>query len=495
MGKSSKIKRITPSILLAAACLFSANGRSQGGEFPREEWPREHGSRARALYELLEPFLFAPGGDEKAPVSNGALVIYKGTIFYESYRGDQGFSPTTRHPWWSATKSLLHGLTGVAVEQKLLSLADPVSKWIPELAAADVTVENLLHMASCLRWSEKYTAGQLVNSSVVAMLYGHGLGDMAKFVWDRPLACQPGNHFRYSSGDTVLLSAVLGRVFSQQKKDTFHWSELFGPIGAGGIVIERDGAGSLVGSSFGHGTLRDMARFGYLYLKQGRWRDQQLLPSGWFEHALRSSSAFGKAQQETDGRGWNYGAHWWSNGAAGDLPSGILSLPEDILLSWGHWGQFMAVIPSKDLVVLRVGTDRNGGRFPIATLLRKVVAWVDGRKDDVSDVSDAARKDHSSVALDERNAVGETSWFDVPAISSAFVAKTMCSCFFVANLPEELCRAYAGQSPALARGWIDHEKSTVRAAFRFFSWNGSGAYERQARWISDQEGCRSEVAH
>ena len=113
-------------------------------------------------------------------------------------------------------------------------------------------------------------------------------------------------------------------------------------------VIEIDPSGSVVGSSYTFATARDWARFGLLYLQKGRWQGQQILPPGWVGYSRTPTPAAPRGQ---------YGAHFWLNAGAAENPNQRRwpSLPTDMLVAWGFQGQFLIIIPSKHLVLVRLG--------------------------------------------------------------------------------------------------------------------------------------------
>jgi CubicO group peptidase (beta-lactamase class C family) len=140
-------------------------------------------------------------------------------------------------------------------------------------------------------------------------------------------------------------------------------------------VLERDAAGTPVGSSFLHATPRDLARLGLLHLADGCWRGQRLLPPGWVRQATgltapMRSPAQGRDPGDVQGRGW------WLNRPVPALgqPVPWPGAPEDAYAARGHWGQVLAVIPSQDLIVVRTGDDREPGALDLGHLLALAAA-------------------------------------------------------------------------------------------------------------------------
>jgi CubicO group peptidase (beta-lactamase class C family) len=176
------------------------------------------------------------------------------------------------------------------------------------------------------------------------MLFGEGRPDVARFAADRGLAAPPGARYRYSSGSTNILSAIVARLLGPGApyERALH-DRLLDPIGMTSARPTFDDAGTWIASTFVHATARDFARFGLLYLRDGIWDGVRLLPEGWVDLARTPRSV-----DPDDGR--SYGHHWW--------------VTEDRFGSFwanGYEGQSILVCPGLDLVLVRLGrTDEQG---------------------------------------------------------------------------------------------------------------------------------------
>jgi CubicO group peptidase (beta-lactamase class C family) len=289
--------------------------------------------------------------------TDGIVVIQGGELVYERY--GRGYTAEMAHPAWSVTKGVVDALYGVAVQEGLLSIDDPVAAHSDVLAADGrdaITFRHLLGMTSGLDFREAYEWAPL-RSSVIAMLYTRGRDDMARFAAGHGVVHPPGSVFAYASGDSVLLMAALRDVVGEERYVDWPWVALFDVIGMD-ATLERDAAGTFVGSSYLYATPRDLAKLGFLYLQDGRWGDRQVLPAGW-------AAAAGEP-----GPAPFYGRHWWTNRDAGVRP--WPDAPPDTIAASGHWGQMLYVIPSRDLVVVRTGDDRDGS-FDNDAFLRLVL--------------------------------------------------------------------------------------------------------------------------
>jgi CubicO group peptidase (beta-lactamase class C family) len=211
-------------------------------------------------------------------------------------------------------------------------------------------------MNSGLEWVEDYNN----MSDVTNMLFMET--DMGRLQMEKPLVGSPNQSWNYSSGTTNLLAGpLLKREFdSQQEYLDFWYEELLDKIGMYSAVIETDQSGSFVGSSYGWANTRDWAKFGLLYLKQGNWNGEQILDSSWVDYVRTPTNT-------SNGR---YGAQFWLN-AGGHYPDA----PKDLYSCNGYQGQYVFIIPSKDLVIVRTGlTDED--QFDMNGLLREIVACI-----------------------------------------------------------------------------------------------------------------------
>ncbi|WEJ71371.1 serine hydrolase [Pseudomonas sp. PSE14] len=342
--------------LALASCLLG--GHAFGSDtWPEADWP--HGTTpSGAAVQAFESYAFPTRNNttRKGVRTDAVVVIRDGQLIYERYAG-----PTraqTPHLAWSMSKSVMASVLGVAFGEGRFQLDDPVaSHYAPFAAHRDIHMRHLLNWASGLAWQEDYEYAP-VRSSVVAMLYTRGRDDMAKFAADFPLDAIPGQRFRYSSGDSNVLSATLKQMVGPQAYADYPWTALFQPLGIQSAVWERDASGTFVGSSYAYMTARDMARIGLLMQRGGRWKDRQLLPQAWLQFVLAPFPNY-KPQAEKPGEAVP-GGQWWLNRAVAGAPAPWPSAPEDTFAALGHWGQALYVIPEEKLVIVRYADDRDG---------------------------------------------------------------------------------------------------------------------------------------
>lgn len=378
--------RLDATLVLAAFVATSAG--AAGGEgcpedaaWPAEDWPTavEAVRAARpAEVKSLERYAFTLDGLDAARRgirTDGLVIVHRGLVTFERY--GRGFGPGTRHLGWSVSKSVTSALAGVAVARGVLRLGDSICRYLaaPQ-ERCGITVRHLLEWTSGLDWTESYEGQAHQASSVLAMLYGVGRRDMAGFVLAQGARDAPGARWSYSSGDSLLLAAVAGRAMAAAGAGAgWPWTELFDPLGMRSAVLERDAAGTLVGSSHFYATPRDMARFGWLFLEDGCWRGRRILPAGWVRQATEVSPPL-RAGSPPPAPDAVPGRQWWLNrpapkrGRSAPWPG----VPEDAYAARGHWGQAIVVIPSLQMVIVRVGDDRDEGALGFARLLRLAIA-------------------------------------------------------------------------------------------------------------------------
>ncbi|TPP11478.1 serine hydrolase domain-containing protein [Rhizobium glycinendophyticum] len=277
------------------------------------------------------------------------VVVKDGRIVGESYGA--GFNAQTPLLGWSMAKSVNAVLAGkVAADQGVdLDTEGLFPEWTGD-RRAKIRLSDLLAMQSGLDFNEDYGAV----TDVTRMLYLQS--DMAAYARSVPAIVERGTRFNYSSGEAVLISKWWMSRFSDPKQAlAYPRKALFDPIGMRSAVLEADAHGTLVGSSYLYATARDWARFGLLLAQGGVWDGKPIVPADFVTRMTTPTAASG---------GVYGGAQAWRKGP-GDEADAHYGLPADVLWLLGHDGQSVAVIPSENLVVVRMGlTPSRGGYRP-----------------------------------------------------------------------------------------------------------------------------------
>ncbi|UII30863.1 beta-lactamase family protein [Fulvivirga ulvae] len=298
--------------------------------------------------------------DKEHPQNTRAVVvIHDGKLILEQYA--DGYDSTTPQMGWSMTKSVTNALISLLIKDGKLHLYQPapIELWKAEGDARGIiTIDHLLRMSSGLEWEEEYSGP----SSATNMLFKQA--DMGVFAAGFPLENPPDTKWYYSSGTSNILSLIVRQNVNSDYY-SFAYERLFNKLGMTSAVIEPDASGVYVGSSYMYATPRDWAKFGLLYLNDGVWNGERILPEGWVKYS--STPTPGAKRGE-------YGAHFWLNaGAVGD-PSDrwYPDAPTDIFSMNGFEGQRVFIVPSKKAVIVRLGLTKRGD-FDFNEFLKEVL--------------------------------------------------------------------------------------------------------------------------
>ncbi|HMV75057.1 MAG TPA: serine hydrolase, partial [Microthrixaceae bacterium] len=274
-----------------------------GVPWPTGSWPEgpQLSGDPDRLAAILDP-VFATEETPELARSLAFVAVQGGRVVAERY--GPGVGPDSTLISWSMAKSVTHALVGILAGDGLLDPDAPaaVPEWSdPGDPRHPITVADLLAMRSGLAFVEDYLDDSV--SDCLEMLWGSGADDTAHYAASRPLEHPIGTVFNYSSGTTNILSRLIGSVAVRDVPSLLR-ERLLDPLGMSSATAQCDASGTWVGSSYLFATARDFARFGLLYLRDGVWEGERLLPEGWVDSArtLRSID---------DENGWGYGHHWW----------------------------------------------------------------------------------------------------------------------------------------------------------------------------------------
>jgi CubicO group peptidase (beta-lactamase class C family) len=262
------------------------------------------------------------------------MIVHKGIPVVEAFQPQ--FNSKTRFQSWSMAKSITNALVGVMVKEGKMDIRQRVD--LPQWQNDDrkqITLNDLMQMQSGLQWNEDYGA----RSDVTLMLYNEP--DFARYTYSRPLEFPVGSKWLYSSGSTNIVSYLIRKsIDNDADYFTYAKTHLFDKVGMRSALFEVDASGTQVGSSYLYATARDYARFGLLYLQDGMFNGERILPEGWVKYSTDPAS---------DSKG-DYGALFWLNKSR-YYPSA----PVDMFSCNGHEGQHIFIIPSKELVIVVLG--------------------------------------------------------------------------------------------------------------------------------------------
>ena len=275
--------------------------------------------------------------------THAVVVVHDGDIVAERY--GRGVGPDTPLPGWSMAKSVLNALVGILIDEGRLSVdsKELLPMWRSPDPRAAISLEDLLRMRSGLRFAEVYSNPW---SDVLSMLFN--APDAAGYAASSRLSAPPGSVWSYASGTTNILSSIVRRTVGESAYPSWPHRALFDRIGMSSAVVEPDASGTFIFSSFMLATARDWARYGQLWVDGGQSGNRTILSKDWIRFSTTPTV------QSADGR---FGAHWWlklNPEIGGDDPVAP-SIARDAFFAIGHEGQTLTVIPSRGLVIVRLG--------------------------------------------------------------------------------------------------------------------------------------------
>jgi len=296
--------------------------------------------------------------------TKAVVVVRDGRIIAERYAAGIGID--TQLPSFSMTKSLVNALLGIMTQQGLTSpsLPAPIPEW---RGAGDprrgIEVGHLMRMTSGLALDETGTGFDPSNQMY---LYD----DMAGYAVKAALIAEPGTRWAYSSATTQILARIIrDAVGGPEQTLSFAWRELFNPLGMRHVTLAFDANGTLQGSANMLASARDWARFGLLYLNDGKIGGRRILHDEWVDYTTW-------ATLDTD-----YAAGFWTNNSEHPNAQGRvqLGIPRDSFFAFGFLGQRLAIIPSRNMVVVRLGhsVDPAGDIRGVGRLIKEVIDATD----------------------------------------------------------------------------------------------------------------------
>lgn len=348
-----------------ACCVMSAHAQRvplppQAADvpWPTSEWPTgplpEGVDRAALEAALADAF---ENKAEGLGETRELVIIQGGRLVHEQYAA--GYESDMRLVSWSMAKSVTQALVGVALQQGKVNVDAPMGSphWQANDKRAQIPWRTWLQMTDGMRYLE-IEAKTVADSDASRKLFGPGRLDVAKYCAGLPLIHEPGTHWNYNSCGIVLTADALTRAIvpnpespQARRAAMLQWMQqsLFDVIGMK-PQPEFDASGLFYGSALIYASARDFAKFGLLYLRDGMWDGQRVLPEGWVDFARTA----GKSENADI-----YGAGWWvspAEGAGRPYPTRIDTGPErDAFSAQGFEGQYTLVVPSKDLIVVRLG--------------------------------------------------------------------------------------------------------------------------------------------
>jgi len=294
--------------------------------------------------------------------TTAVLVAKNGVVIAEQYR--EGFDAFTPQRTWSVAKSIAATVIGAAVHDGLIDVDEPAAldAWSsPGDPRAAIKVSDLMHMASGL---DNGPAGNRTDD-----IYFGG-GRVIDHAVTRRQIVEPGTRWYYANNDTMLMMRALHeRIGNDRKYLEYPFKKVLHPLGMDHTFLETDWNGDFIMSSQVWTTARDLARIGQLYLNDGMWGDKRILPEGWAGF-VATPAADEPGPRANGDPSPGYGAQFWLYGESFGLPTGSYA-------ARGNRGQYLMIIPERNVLIIRRGYDSNlpgGGRFDLAKFSSDILA-------------------------------------------------------------------------------------------------------------------------
>jgi CubicO group peptidase (beta-lactamase class C family) len=326
--------------------------------------------------ELSEALNHAFAEPERGPrrFTKAVVVLHRGRVVGERYA--PGVTAETPLNGFSMTKSVTNALLGVLVRKGMLDMKKPapIAEWsTPGDPRQPITPDQMLRMVSGLR------CGQSLHTSGFATLFDadtqmeYDMADQSAFAASAGLRAPPGSEWRYTNCNFVLLSRIIGKMAGGDANSvrSFIARELFEPLGFEHATLEYDSAGVPLGTIHLWASARDWARLGLLYLRDGVAEGgRRILPEGWVDYSAELTP------QSADEIG--YGAGFWTQrgNSAAARERIAAGMPADSFMAKGSQGQYTVVIPSEDLVIVKIGWayTLDDDRVAAERLVREAIA-------------------------------------------------------------------------------------------------------------------------
>lgn len=351
---------------------YLGQGEYSGKYWPTMEWrvckPEGVGMNSEKLRQAIE-YAATPAFN-----TDGLVIIRKGHIVGEAYFGK--FKIDSRHQSFSMAKSFTSTLVGIAIDKGLIKDIDErICRYYPEWDCNNkedfrsrITIRHVMTLTTGLQWYEDWSKWDPATNDALKM--GQS-GRFVKYMAERKGFYEPGSHFEYSTGDPILLSRVIQQVTGGTALE-FARQNIFKPLNITNVDWEKDRDGYTATAWGLQTTVRDFAKFGYLFLNKGRWEDQRVVSESWVDKATKTDPTV---------KMWDAYGYLWHVNLPGRLkvnrsPISTEAIPADGFMAEGVLGQNIIVIPSKDLVIVRVANE-TGRKIDLVKFLTMVLDAVE----------------------------------------------------------------------------------------------------------------------
>jgi len=320
----------------------------------------------------MEQIAFAPN------TQTDSLLLYAdGELMFERY--ENGYTKDNKHVAWSVSKSISSAIIGALVYQNKLDIKKSICDYLPaakEFNHCDIRTTDFLSWSSGLYWNEMYedANSDREQSSVGQLLYGDGTADTTKFMLTHPSPNAGKKVWNYSTGDSTFLMGIAKAVVPKAEEQTFPWKYLFDPLEID-VTFGQDQLGTFGGGSSIYIRPRDLARIGELYIKRGMWNGKRIFSEEWVDYTNSRPETFDFLDSAS------FPMHskrsWWT---INPKIAQAKKIP-DSLIANGHWGQYLVIIPSLKMVLVRMGNNQDiAQEFDLIATIEKAVRAVEQKQ-------------------------------------------------------------------------------------------------------------------
>ncbi|MFC2152390.1 serine hydrolase domain-containing protein [Bacteroidota bacterium] len=322
------------------------DGEYHGPYFPTEQWrecsPEQVGMSSTVLKKVYDYV------SKSSLNTHGILVVKDGYIVCEAYFND--YSRDSHHTSYSIAKSFSSAAIGIAIDKgHINSVDDKIADYFIQLQEEhvqsekkEVSIKHLLTMTAGFEWDEEDYYSTNSQSDIFKMVSQSN--NYIDYVLSKPIIRTPGESAYYSSGESMLLSGIIKEA-TNMSLYSFANEYLLNPIGIKNLYWSSDPSGNTIGGWGINTSLRNYARFGYLYLNRGQWDGNQIISESWVDDSVDP------LQSDLT----TYGYQWWIGSGFSSFDE--YNIPADTFLGIGIYLQYLIVIPSEKLVIVRTGRD------------------------------------------------------------------------------------------------------------------------------------------
>lgn len=434
--QSMKLKslKLLLRYIIITSFMFSANAE-ENINWPMPDWETLENLEHMNTKECRDFKKLAVNSNKF--LTDGLVVIKDGIIHYEYY--DSKYSPSTPHPLWSISKTITGILLGVTERDGRIAFDSKLASFYTreknDINYNKISVKNLFYMDAGYIWEEGIKDAR--ENPLINMLYGLGHKDMVKFAISRKIINEgPTYKWNYSTGISTITMGILKKIYGIDD-DSMPWRTLFNPLGMNSVVFERDVSGTFVGGSSTFSTPRDLAKIGYLFLNNGNWNGEVILPYEWIQKMLTPSPGYlspGTVIKDVTEVGVYGGSIWLNKEGKKGKGRPYPNVPEDMYMALGFMGQLLIILPTQKMIIVRTGRD-----FEYHSKTNEFISRAIQCFHDPSHIIGKSKHRDNPLEMSLGKLIRNVKNAIQAKTLQGSIAKTICSCHFVSGLDISSC--------------------------------------------------------